>query len=186
VAITQNRLNSEAKRLSELLEEHDLKIVFAESCTGGLVSATLTRIPGVSAYHCGSAVVYRKETKSGWLGIPRTMLDKPGPVSRVVAAEMARRVLAKTPEADLSAAVTGHLGPGAPKRQDGLVYVALALRGPSRREKQPRVLVKKLHLQGNTDGTPPRTGRSLRIQRQRAAVHAVLSMVRSQLEEYPL
>ena len=75
---TQARLNAEAKRLSKLLEEHDLKIVFAESCTGGLISATLTRIPGISAYHCGSAVVYQEATKTGWLGVPRTMLDEHG------------------------------------------------------------------------------------------------------------
>ena len=183
--ITQGRLNAEAKRLSKLLEEHDLRIVFAESCTGGLVSATLTRIPGISAYHCGSAVVYQEATKTGWLGVPRKMLDEHGPVSRVVAAEMARRVLDKTPQADLSAAVTGHLGPGAPKRQDGLVFVGLARRTPGKRRAQPQVFVKKLHLQAETDVTPPRTGQSLRLHRQREAAHAVLLFVRSQLEELP-
>jgi len=55
MSITE-QLSSEAKRLAQILEEQNRKIVFAESCTGGLVSATLTQIPGISSYHCGSAV----------------------------------------------------------------------------------------------------------------------------------
>ncbi len=171
--ITLNQLNAEGRRLAACLKQHDLKIVFAESCTGGLVSATLTRVPGISAYHCGSAVVYQIETKSAWLGISAKMLDKPGAVSRVVAVEMARNVLRKTPHADLSASVTGHLGPRAPKRQDGLVYIAVAFRTGRRRTSELGVSVKRIRL----EAAPGTTARSLRNRRQREAAFEVLRTV---------
>ena len=50
-------------------QETNRKIVFAESCTGGLVSGALTKIPGISQCHCGGVVVYRNETKQAYLGI---------------------------------------------------------------------------------------------------------------------
>ncbi len=58
----------DAQRLVDVLKRLDTKIVFAESCTAGLVSATLARVPGVSAYLCGSAVTYRDEVKTAWVG----------------------------------------------------------------------------------------------------------------------
>ncbi len=176
--ITLNQLNAEGRRLAECLKKHELKIVFAESCTGGLVSATLTRVPGISANYCGSAVVYQIETKSAWLGISSQILDKPGPVSRVVAVEMARNILRKTPHADLSASVTGHLGPGAPKRQDGLVYIAIAVRTGRRRASEPEISVKRLRLEAARDTTDG----SLRIRRQREAAFEVLTTVCSHLD----
>lgn len=125
---TQRELASEAARLAAVLKQRGLKIVLAESCTGGLVSAALAGIPGISAHLCGSAVVYRAATKAAWLDIPEAMLTRPGPVSRPVAAEMAASILRHTPEADLAVSITGHLGPDAPPRQLGLVYVAIARR----------------------------------------------------------
>ncbi len=119
-----------ALNLATGLREKGLKIVFAESCTAGLVSATLARIPGISDFLCGSAVVYRLDTKHRWLDIPEAMLQNPGPVSRPVAESMAR-VLMMTPEADVAAAITGHLGPNAPDGMDGLVWMAFARRHSS-------------------------------------------------------
>jgi PncC family amidohydrolase len=121
-------ITSSARRVASLLKLTGLKVVFAESCTGGLVSGSLTKIPGISEHHCGGMVVYRNETKAAFLDIPRKLLNDPGPVSRPVADLMAWRVLNQTPEADLSAAVTGHLGPNAPANLDGLVFVAIAVR----------------------------------------------------------
>ncbi|MBC7855620.1 MAG: nicotinamide-nucleotide amidohydrolase family protein, partial [Pirellulaceae bacterium] len=123
------------RRVAALLKQKNLKVVFAESCTGGLVAGSLTRVPGISDYHCGGMVVYRNATKQAYLGIPARLLKNPGPVSEVVAREMATRVLKLTPEADLSAAVTGHLGPGAPAELDGVVYMAIAVRGKVRLRK---------------------------------------------------
>jgi PncC family amidohydrolase len=124
-------ITSSARRVARLLKSSGLKVAFAESCTGGLVSGSLTKIPGISEHHCGGVVVYRNETKAAYLDIPRKLLDDPGPVSRPVAELMARRVLDRTPEADLSAAVTGHLGPNAPATLDGLVFIAIAVRKPA-------------------------------------------------------
>ena len=121
-------ISRQAQRVADLLASRGLKVVFAESCTGGLVSGALTQIPGISRYHCGSMVVYQNETKAAWLGVSRQVLKSPGPVSRRVAIKLAEEVLRHTPHANVSLAVTGHLGPQAPKRLDGVVYFAIALR----------------------------------------------------------
>src|SRR5688572_20011710 len=126
---------SSARRVARLLKSTGLKVVFAESCTGGLVSGALTKIPGISDHHCGGVVVYRNETKKAYLEIPTALLADPGPVSAQVAELMARRVLEKTPEADLAFSVTGHLGPNAPPKLDGHVYIAIAWRNAPSREK---------------------------------------------------
>lgn len=122
------KLDETAKQLVKLLKKHKQKIVLAESCTGGLVSATLCGVPGVSEYHCGSSVVYRLETKAEWLDVSRDKLIDPGPVSPLIAEQMAAGVLLKTPEATLSLSITGHLGPNSPKNQDGLIYIGVAER----------------------------------------------------------
>jgi len=115
-------------RIAEVLATAKRRIVFAESCTAGLVSALMARVPGISEHLCGSSVTYREATKTGWLGVPTAVLERHTAVSETVTELMARRVLANTPEADIAAAVTGHLGPNAPPEQDGLVYVAIAVR----------------------------------------------------------
>ncbi|MFO1045788.1 MAG: CinA family protein [Planctomycetaceae bacterium] len=123
-------LHSLANEIASLLKETRTRVVFAESCTAGLVAATLSRVPGISEFHCGSSVVYRLDTKSRWLGIdPELLVDPgPGPVSEIVARHMATGVLERTPEASFSAAITGHLGPNAPIHQDGLVFIGIAQR----------------------------------------------------------
>jgi PncC family amidohydrolase len=122
-----------ARRVARLLAKTRQKVVFAESCTGGLVSGTLTRVPGISDHHCGGVVVYRNATKTAYLDIPASVLDRFGPVSFEVAERMAQRVLAKTPEATIGVSVTGHLGPNAPPDLDGSVFIGIAKRsGPAR------------------------------------------------------
>lgn len=122
------RLTVAASRLAEVLNERRLRVVFAESCTAGLVAASLATIPGISEWLCGSAVVYRDDTKARWLGVSAADLKKYSAVSEPVACGMALGSLRETPEATWSASVTGHLGPNAPEGQDGLVYVAVACR----------------------------------------------------------
>ncbi len=117
-----------AQVLADRLKQSNRRIVFAESCTAGLVAATLARISGISEWHCGSAVVYRLDTKHRWLAIPEELLQNPGPVSREVASAMATGVLDKTPEADLAVSVSGHLGPNAPVDLDGVIWIAAAQR----------------------------------------------------------
>jgi PncC family amidohydrolase len=119
-----------AKQLVERLAEHNVRVVFAESCTGGLISALLAKVPGVSDFLCGSAVTYRCDTKVKWLGVSAEDIEQHTAVSRPVAIQMARGVLEKTPEASLAASITGHLGPDAPADFDGVVYVGIATRNP--------------------------------------------------------
>ncbi|MDA8967858.1 CinA family protein [bacterium] len=115
--------------LARALAEKRVKIVFAESCTGGLVSAALAGIPGISEWLCGSAVTYRSATKVAWLGVDSTQIDQHSAVCSEVALQMAVGVLEQTPEANMSLSITGHLGPGAPEGMDGLVFVGIAQRG---------------------------------------------------------
>ena len=114
--------------LANELSRRRLKIVFAESCTGGLVSAVLAGVPGISEWLCGSAVTYRCNTKVAWLGVSASEIDLHTAVSREVAQQMATGVLEKTPEADLALSITGHLGPNAPQGFDGLVFVGVGIR----------------------------------------------------------
>jgi len=173
---TQRALTAAGRRLYRLLEEHTLRIVFAESCTGGLVAATMARFPGVSNYLCGSAVVYQLETKTAWLGIPSRTLAADDAVTGTVADQMARAVLRNTPQADVAAAVTGHLGPGAPRSLDGLVYVAVARRGSARQRGSVTVQVDRHRLPRGTAGRAGSAG-AARTERQRAAALLVLRAV---------
>lgn len=121
----------EIRRVAKQLRLRNEKVVFAESCTGGLAAGALTRVPGISDHLCGGMVVYRNETKIAYLGIEARILDHPGPVSRQVTQQMAEEILRRTPEAHWGAAVTGHLGPQAPKSLDGVVFCCVARRSPS-------------------------------------------------------
>ena len=120
-----------AAALAKELKEKNVRVVLAESCTAGLAAATLAQTPGVSEHFCGSAVVYREATKQAWLRVSESDLGAFSAVSEPVARQMAHGVLRNTPEADLAAAVTGHLGPDAPPDLDGVVYIAVVGRdGP--------------------------------------------------------
>lgn len=123
----QERLDLSAKRLVDVLAAGRLqKVVFAESCTCGLVSAALGGVAGVSEFHCGSIVTYRESAKMAFLGVDADVLEKHTDVSQPVTEQMAVKVLERLPEATWSAAVTGHLGPNAPTTVDGTVFVAIA------------------------------------------------------------
>jgi nicotinamide-nucleotide amidase len=125
---TVDSLTAAAQKLAALLDERRTRIVFAESCTAGLVAATVAQTAGVSQWLCGSAVTYRETTKSAWLGISAAEIQEHNVVSEFVARSMAVGVLRITPEAMFSAAITGHLGPAAPPQLDGVVYIAVAQR----------------------------------------------------------
>lgn len=117
-----------AASLAELLRRHQQAIVFAESCTAGLIAATLGRIAGISEWLAGSAVVYQVQTKAEWLGVDRNSLTDPGPVSRMVSEQMALGVLERTPQATIAASVTGYLGPDSPADQDGVAWSSIAFK----------------------------------------------------------
>ena len=162
--------------ISSMLFQCDRKIVFAESCTGGLMSAVMATVPGISRVHCGSAVVYRLETKTEWLGVSASLLIDPGPVSEPVARAMVEGVLKCTPEADIAVAITGHLGPDAPDGQDGLIFVGTGVRGKSCRIAEHRLPDFK-----NESGRFQYPGESVREQRQWAAADFALSQLEATL-----
>ncbi len=168
------------EEVAALLQRSGRRVVFAESCTGGLVAASLARVPGISEFLCGSAVVYRLETKARWLGVPEALLADPGPVSDVVARAMAIGVLARTPEADLAASITGHFGPNAPGDQDGLIFIGIARRNHEAIH-GATVDVFQDRLTSNVDAASEFTGLPLRERRQWLAVERVLTHLRSTL-----
>jgi PncC family amidohydrolase len=146
--VWQVKLAPAARYAAQLLKKTDQRVVFAESCTAGLVSAQLAAIPGVSDVHCGSFVTYRNRSKRDWLLVPQGLLRDPGPVSEIVAIKMAGGALKKTREADIAVSVTGHLGPNAPKRQDGVVYIGVAIRTSA--ASQPNIEVSRHRLKTTT------------------------------------
>lgn len=119
-----------ASQVRDFLRDRQLRLVLAESCTSGLGAVALSQIAGISEFFCGSAVTYRNATKSSWLNVSATALADPkiGPVSETVARQMVAGVLQATPEADIAAAITGHLGPNAPPELDGLAYIGVGNR----------------------------------------------------------
>ena len=172
----EDRLTTAAQRLADILKDFDLNIVFAESCTAGLVSATLARIPGISNHLCGSAVVYRVPTKKAWLDVLDDAFDQPGDeaVTPDVAIGMAKGVLERTPEAVLAIAITGHLGPGAPDDKDGLVYVSGV--SPDREGHSGKTVVEAFWLSPKDFDQSEET---LRVVRQHEAAACVLEFARS-------
>ncbi|MEL7497012.1 MAG: CinA family protein [Planctomycetota bacterium] len=118
----------DAIRLAELLEQANVRIVFAESCTCGMVAGLLGQVPGISNWLCGSAVCYRVPTKQRWLNVPPETVAEHTPESIATSESMAEGALTNTPEASLSVAVTGHLGPDAPDDLDGIIHLAGCVR----------------------------------------------------------
>jgi PncC family amidohydrolase len=110
-----------------MLAERGLTLATAESCTGGLIGARLTAVPGSSRYYRGGVVAYANEAKRDLLGVPEALLREHGAVSEPVARAMAEGVRARL-GADLALATTGISGPdgGTPEKPVGLVWIAFA------------------------------------------------------------
>ncbi len=120
-----NNKSLEEMVLNKLLK-NNLKVAFAESCTGGLLSSRLTDIPGSSEVLNRSLVVYTYDAKEDELGVSRESLREYGAVSSQVALEMARGVRIKS-NVDIGVSVTGVAGPGKSENKDeGLVYIGIS------------------------------------------------------------
>jgi nicotinamide-nucleotide amidase len=119
-----------AERVVRACEAANLRIVTAESCTGGLIAAALTEIPGASNVVERGFVAYSNAAKIELLGVPADLIETHGAVSPEVAQAMAEGALAHAP-AELSVAITGIAGPGGatPAKPVGLVQLAAARRG---------------------------------------------------------
>ena len=125
-------LVDEARNLIELLRQHKLMLVTAESCTGGLIAGLLTEIPGSSDVLERGYVTYSNAAKSSCLGVDPQLIADHGAVSEEVARAMAEGALAHS-EADLAISVTGIAGPsgGSPEKPVGTVWFAWAVRDGS-------------------------------------------------------
>lgn len=98
----------------------------AESCTGGMIAAALTDLPGSSAVFERGFVTYSNEAKCDMLGVSKATIDKFGAVSEQVASEMARGALENS-EADIALSVTGIAGPGGSEHKpEGRVCFGIA------------------------------------------------------------
>ncbi len=114
-----------------------LMLATAESCTGGLIGAGLTAIPGSSDVVERGFITYSNAAKQAALGVPAPLLAAHGAVSEAVARAMAEGALAAS-AADVAVAVTGIAGPGggSADKPVGLVHIAAARRGrPPRHER---------------------------------------------------
>jgi len=123
-------LLAEAEALLALLRARQLKLATAESCTGGLISATLTAIAGSSDVVERGFVTYSNEAKREMLGVSEESLAAAGAVSEEVARAMAKGALERS-RADIALSVTGIAGPGGATatKPIGLVFIGAAGRG---------------------------------------------------------
>ena len=136
----------------------------AESCTGGLLTSTLTDVPGSSAYVMGSVVSYSNDVKSRILHVAEGTLAAHGAVSPETARAMAEGVR-NLMQTDVGVGITGIAGPGggSPEKPVGLVYVAVSTLG--------KTSVEKNVFSG------------VRAEIKRAAVNKALAMVQEMIRE---
>lgn len=149
----------------ELLRANGLTATCAESCTGGLLSARLVNVPGVSEIYKSGLVTYSNKAKRKLLGVKKATLQKYGAVSEQTAEEMAKGAAALT-KADVAVAVTGIAGPdgGTKEKPVGTVYIACSVKG--------KTVVKKYQFSGN------------RSKVREATVSEALVLMRSCILEY--
>lgn len=149
----------------ELLVANKLTVTCAESCTGGLLSARLINVPGVSEVYKSGYVTYSNKAKRKLLGVKKSTLNKYGAVSAQTAEEMARG-LTFVSKSDVAVSITGVAGPdgGTEEKPVGLVYIACSVKG--------NVTVKEYHFSGNRQTI------------REAAVSAALTLMRGCILEY--
>lgn len=133
------------EKLIKLLIKKESRLVLAESCTGGLMSAKCTQIAGSSHWFWGSLVTYSVDAKVDWLGVDPELVTCEGIVSEAVAEAMARGALGCSP-AQVALSVTGFAGPeGGDAHADiGDVCFGLAVRDGA-------VESVKMHFEGVRD-----------------------------------
>jgi nicotinamide-nucleotide amidase len=116
-----------AARLVMSCRARNLTVATAESCTGGLIAAAITAIPGSSAVLDRGFVTYSNAAKTEMLGVPAGLIDSVGAVSEAVALRMAQGAKARA-GVDLAVSVTGVAGPdgGTAEKPVGTVWFGMA------------------------------------------------------------
>lgn len=151
------------QRIGERLAEKGLRLVVAESCTGGLLAAALTGEPGASSFFEAGLVTYSNEAKQELLGVSASTLREHGAVSESAAREMVEGAFAAG--GDAAVAITGVAGPGGgtPEKPVGTVWIGVGLAGA--------VHVRRHHFGGDRDAV------------RTASVHAALDRLAELLEQ---
>ena len=150
-----------SQKVVKLLTKKKLKISFAESCTGGLLSSSITSISGSSKIFTLGLVTYSNQSKISILKVPKNIITKHGAVSYETCLSMVKN-LSRISKTNISVSITGIAGPkgGTKKKPVGLVFIGI--------KKGNKTLVKK-HLFKNKK----------RISIQRAAVIKSLNLILS-------
>lgn len=150
----------------KLLTKHELTMVTAESCTGGLIASAIVNVPGASEVLKESFVTYSNKAKRKYLDVSKSTLKKYTEYSEKCAKEMARGA-ALVNDSDVSVAVTGIAGPGGGTEDKpvGLVYISCYVKG--------KTVVKEYHFHGT------RT-----MIREQSVIHALDLLRRCLIENY--
>ena len=150
-----------SQKIVRLLKKKNLKMSFAESCTGGLLSSSITSVSGSSKVFSLGLITYSNQSKINILKVPKKTIIKNGAVSYETCLSMVKN-LNKISKANISVSITGIAGPkgGSKKKPVGLVYVGI--------KKGSKTLVKK-YLFNNKN----------RISVQRATVNKALNLILS-------
>lgn len=118
-------LLSLASIVQELMLKKGLTLSIAESCTGGLISSILTKIPECSKYFKGSIVCYSRFSKENILNINKNILEKYGTISTEASLEMAKKTK-ELFDSDIALSTTGVAGPSSEENKPvGLIYISL-------------------------------------------------------------
>lgn len=128
----------------KLLQKHELTMVTAESCTGGLIASTIVNVPGASTVLKESFVTYSNKAKRKYLDVSKSTLKQYSEYSDKCAKEMARGAALRN-DADCAIAVTGIAGPdgGTEEKPVGLVYISCFVKG--------KAYVKEFHFYGTRE-----------------------------------
>ncbi len=158
--------DSVARAVGRLLSDRQESVAVGESCTGGLVTARLTAVPGASAYVLGGVVAYADEVKVEFLAVERGLLRRHGAVSGPAAEAIAAGAAARL-GAHWGVGVTGIAGPGGGSEEKpvGTVWVAVSHNGRSWSERH--------HFPGDRDSV------------RRASVDVALELLLRRLQADP-
>ena len=120
-------INYQIKILNEVLRKKKIKIAVAESCSGGLISYNLTKLPGSSKYFIMGVICYSNASKIKFLKVKKETLLKYGAVSVETCKQMCKNLL-KISKSNIAISITGIAGPdgGSIQKPIGLVYIGIA------------------------------------------------------------
>lgn len=135
-----------SKVMIDLLKKNNLKLAVAESCTGGVITSSITENPGASEVLYGGFVTYSNEAKMKVLGVKKETLDTFGAVSEQTAVEMVQGLILLS-GADAAVAVTGIAGPGGGSEEKpvGLAYISIYFKGEITTKKVNYAFRRKMH-----------------------------------------